>query len=313
MSPRPNILKIGKHEVDKHDKPVAADLQASNLVDPQFEIPRHLKRTSTRCRVLSFSDPSSEINCCFVRHANPRKQVFQPHSQYYGLLWILIGSGTLITKEKQSFKVAPGDVIQITQGSIHTLLPDSGEWLEASASIDQKLIERFLELNNFDCHQPILHPGLSMALLHEFEAVHGTLMAAPRDMLPQFMLHIQQLIFHIHHASHTHPVQNSEHEQLEQACLLLENKNHFNMNLEQIASHLNMAYRQMRYLFKKHLRESPGQYRLKRKMAVATTLLVQEELSITQVSERLGYSDPFAFSRQFKAFHGLSPRQYRKQ
>ena len=43
----------------------------------------------------------------------------------------------------------------------------------------------------------------------------------------------------------------------------------------------------------------------------ACQLLRSSALNVKEIAARLGYQDPFHFSRQFKAFQGVSPSEYR--
>jgi AraC-like DNA-binding protein len=49
------------------------------------------------------------------------------------------------------------------------------------------------------------------------------------------------------------------------------------------------------------------------RMNVAKRLLVQPDISLTQISAMLGYSEASAFSRAFFTLTKLSPRDWRKQ
>lgn len=275
------------------------------------EIPEHLNKTHVRYRLLSFKQPTSEIGCGFVRIQNTPKRVFGSAAPgYYGLLLILRGHGTLVTAQNQTYKVGPGHALQFSADSRHVLYHETDDWLEATTSTDQSLIERFLLLNDMDIHCPVLQPGLSPSLVQSFELLHEALTLDSRSFLPGFLLQVQQLVLQVHVASQSHSTaQNQEHRELEKACLLLEDNAYFQLGLEQIAAVLKMDYRQMRYLFQKHLNLSPGQYRLKHKMAVAVNMLAQGHRNIASIARDLGYSDTFTFSRQFKIFHGKSPSQ----
>ena len=50
----------------------------------------------------------------------------------------------------------------------------------------------------------------------------------------------------------------------------------------------------------------------RRRIGEAQTLLVTTDLSITEVSARIGYDNISYFNNQFKKFTGLSPQSYRK-
>ncbi|HEX5277091.1 MAG TPA: helix-turn-helix transcriptional regulator, partial [Fluviicoccus sp.] len=45
----------------------------------------------------------------------------------------------------------------------------------------------------------------------------------------------------------------------------------------------------------------------------AMRLLANSGLSVEQVAVRLGYSDPANFTRAFRKWSGVTPRQYREQ
>ncbi|MBL4631726.1 MAG: helix-turn-helix transcriptional regulator, partial [Paraglaciecola sp.] len=49
------------------------------------------------------------------------------------------------------------------------------------------------------------------------------------------------------------------------------------------------------------------------RLNVAKRLLIQPDISLTQISGMLGYSEASAFSRAFYALTQLSPREWRKQ
>ncbi len=49
------------------------------------------------------------------------------------------------------------------------------------------------------------------------------------------------------------------------------------------------------------------------KMQAATRLLVTTEMSVAEISGRLGYENPNKFSTAFKEVLGLSPSEYRKK
>ncbi|MFW5846263.1 MAG: AraC family transcriptional regulator [Planctomycetota bacterium] len=55
----------------------------------------------------------------------------------------------------------------------------------------------------------------------------------------------------------------------------------------------------------------PLAYVIHLRMEHAALLLANPQLRIQQVAARVGYQDPFHFSKQFRKHHGSSPRQYR--
>ena len=57
---------------------------------------------------------------------------------------------------------------------------------------------------------------------------------------------------------------------------------------------------------------TPSEYVRKRKMALAASELIKSDNKIADISFNYGYESPEAFTRSFKAFHGISPSEVRK-
>ncbi len=55
---------------------------------------------------------------------------------------------------------------------------------------------------------------------------------------------------------------------------------------------------------------SPKRFLLEYRIERACTLLVTTNCSIQEISNSVGFEDPFYFSRAFKDVKGMSPRQY---
>jgi AraC family transcriptional regulator of arabinose operon len=64
-------------------------------------------------------------------------------------------------------------------------------------------------------------------------------------------------------------------------------------------------------LFKEETGQTPWQYVLERRLERARELLLGGQLSVKEISARLGFSHPDYFARLFKRSSGVTPRQYR--
>ena len=60
--------------------------------------------------------------------------------------------------------------------------------------------------------------------------------------------------------------------------------------------------------FRRYQGTSPYQYLLRRKMNLAAEHLVEHGGLVKEVAQRVGFADPYHFSRAFKAVHGVAPR-----
>ncbi len=75
------------------------------------------------------------------------------------------------------------------------------------------------------------------------------------------------------------------------------------------AAHVDKCY--LVTLFKKHTGVSPVRYLIRYRVSVACKLL-GDDLSVTEIGARCGFSDPTNFFVRFKQVTGLTPSAYRK-
>lgn len=79
--------------------------------------------------------------------------------------------------------------------------------------------------------------------------------------------------------------------------------------VEEVAALLGLSVRHFRRRFEALMGQSPRDYLLEVRMAQANHLLTF--CSVKETAARLGYDDPFGFSRQYKKMFGTSPSQAR--
>lgn len=79
-----------------------------------------------------------------------------------------------------------------------------------------------------------------------------------------------------------------------------------------VADTCNVNVRYMAKLFRQYSDITPQQYIMRLKMNKAAGLLLTTNLTVGKVAEMTGFNDQYHFSRNFKKFHGKSPRKYRK-
>jgi AraC-like DNA-binding protein len=81
--------------------------------------------------------------------------------------------------------------------------------------------------------------------------------------------------------------------------------------LAQISDECHVTKCYLCRLFRRYEQESPYAYLLRLKMNQAAELLQQGNLLIKQAAEQVGFEDEFLFSRRFKSFFGVSPKEFR--
>lgn len=143
----------------------------------------------------------------------------------------------------------------------------------------------------------------------------------------------------LHQLLHTYTLQKATHQQ-EEKCLLLQlitlltadscpdcpdGSDHIysvagyicehykeTTDIDRLASMTHLSRSRFSHLFTELIGYSPYHYLQRIRMDKARDMLLLSSLSISDVAENVGFSDPLYFSRIFKKYYGLSPQIYRK-
>jgi len=103
----------------------------------------------------------------------------------------------------------------------------------------------------------------------------------------------------------------SGRELVEQAMEYINNHYMEQLTIPKLAEQYNLGSKQFAYLFKKHGNISPNDYLISQRVSRAKELLCTTACSISEISDCVGYSDPYYFSKLFKKRTGVSPSTLR--
>ncbi|MDG5785987.1 response regulator [Evansella sp. AB-P1] len=104
---------------------------------------------------------------------------------------------------------------------------------------------------------------------------------------------------------------NEELSSIEQVIRIIRQATPGSISLKEAANqvHLNASY--LSQLFKEQTGKNFNEYAKEVRMSEAKNLLLRTSLRISEVAERLGYSDLAYFTNSFKKFYGTTPSKYR--
>lgn len=100
---------------------------------------------------------------------------------------------------------------------------------------------------------------------------------------------------------------------IEQLLLYIEENYREPLSLEELAKHFHFNPSYLSTFFSKHMKQGFNEYLQKIRIEQAKKLLIDSNISISSISERVGYSDPSYFTKVFRKMEGVSPRQYRRK
>ncbi|MCJ8006974.1 helix-turn-helix domain-containing protein [Lederbergia wuyishanensis] len=83
------------------------------------------------------------------------------------------------------------------------------------------------------------------------------------------------------------------------------------LSLSSIAEEMNITPQYLSSFFKKQKGENITDHIAKIRLEYAKAMLIDEELTITEIAKRIGYSNDVGFIRLFKKYEGITPGSYR--
>lgn len=89
--------------------------------------------------------------------------------------------------------------------------------------------------------------------------------------------------------------------------------NYASISVQDIAKKFGYSGDYLNLLFKKTTSHNLGETLLNLKMQKAASYLADTDLSVSTISECLGYNNPSNLIRSFKKYYGITPSQYRKK
>ena len=100
---------------------------------------------------------------------------------------------------------------------------------------------------------------------------------------------------------------------VEEALRYIESNYAHAVNIQVIASYLNIERTYLYRLFKDITGSSPQEYLLDFRIRRACSLLKDTELPVNDIARSVGYDNALYFSRLFRQKKGRTPTQYRKE
>jgi AraC-like DNA-binding protein len=97
------------------------------------------------------------------------------------------------------------------------------------------------------------------------------------------------------------------------ALKMLEEHYNEQLSVGRLAEACALSPSQLRRVFQKETGMSPVEYKNHLRIKKAADMLLYSQATVAEISQLLGFNNPFVFSRVFKQFKGVSPSEYRKQ
>ncbi|OQB14329.1 MAG: HTH-type transcriptional activator Btr [Firmicutes bacterium ADurb.Bin193] len=98
-----------------------------------------------------------------------------------------------------------------------------------------------------------------------------------------------------------------------EARRIIENNGFKKIDISQVANQVGTSQRNLQKLFKTAYGFTPNEYHMSIKMNMIYSMLNSDKIPVSEAAEYMGYSDQFAFSKQFKKYFGISPAKVKSE
>lgn len=232
----------------------------------------------------------------------------------YQINYITEGSGIIETRHG-TFPIIPGTIIVIRPGEWHRYRPSKETgWKEHYVGFEGKYADHIFANGFFQDSKPVIHIGFQDQVLKSFYAIFDVV----RDEKAGYQQVASGILIQLL-GSIISCVKNKDFEgkdierKIRKARLYFRDNLDKNIDVEKLASELNIGYSYFRRMFKKFTGISPVQYHLMLRLQRAKDLLVSTDMSVKEIALGLGFQSIFYFTRIFKKKMGVPPTDLRKK
>ena len=155
-----------------------------------------------------------------------------------------------------------------------------------------------------------LAPKLNRLFTDAYEALSGGFTQQSIICAAQALRHILGLLFFNNRAFH--PRTKAAAKSLDQALLFMRERVDSVLTVADMAREAKLSVTHFTRLMRQHTGFTPIEYFIHLKMQRACRFLTLTPMSVKEVASRIGYVDPYYFSRLFSKVMGMPPAVYRK-
>lgn len=279
-------------------------------------------RVGATFRLLCLVPESTELalTVCGIERCVPSQSYGPCKRDDYHLHFVLDGKGTLKIEDKYYYPhrgqvfVVPPDV------EIHYYCDDNEPWHYTWVSFTGTKAAYYLEKAGITMDHPVrdcyINPEEFCAYTEKILKYHELTVA--NELIRNSLLY--ELFALLVHSQNQNLIDNHkpvEHDYLPDVYVNYAveyiHYNYAHIRVSDIADYIGITRSYLTHIFKQKLGVSPQEYLLNYRLDRSLRLLRSTNLSIQEISEKIGYENPLTFSKMFKNVYGSSPKNYRIQ
>ena len=259
------------------------------------------------------SDDYLQVNCCGITNYTVEKPMtLRPNGRKDYQLIIVIAGEALFKYGEEDILLKSNEAIILPPHikNHYYFYPDNNIiWIHFTGAVAEKMLEGYCLQGYTKYSVPDAQDFLYYAdkIIEEFQLKRiGYMHNCNAYLLNVFTLLKRKIDIHIN---------INENNFIPEITAVLEDmKLHFaeNKDIKDFAKICNLSPSRFAHLFTNKVGVSPYKYLLNLRIKQAKYLLLNTNLSLSNIAKSVGYDDSLYFSRVFKKHEGVSPMQFKK-
>lgn len=223
---------------------------------------------------------------------------------------VIAGSGTFACGERR-YPLKAGDTFLIYPNTtIHYCADAQDPWEYVWVGFGGLEAAGYMEMTDFSPQKPVLYQRDAREIRELVSAVYRSCGTSGWEGLAMTARLYDLLSYLIRTATGARGQQREQMDCAQLAADYIVNHYESPITVEGLAAYASVSHSSLYRRFVKRYNMSPKRFLLEYRIQRACVLLSTTSCSIQEISNSVGFEDPFYFSRAFKEIKGMSPRQY---
>jgi AraC-like DNA-binding protein len=252
---------------------------------------------------------ASQLRCGIGRSPAGTREIDFCTPQY-ALVYIHEGRGWYLDEHTRRRELLPGSFFQRFPSRAHSVGYDV-DVVRAWLAVPCQVFELLALMGLAHHAHPVGYAGGRRSVMAEFMSIRDELGASPDRALVDVMMRMQRFLVRLHERARERRTDGTLVGPIERATQLLSQDLARRVRMPGVARAVGMGYAAFRKEFASQVGTPPLDYRIRRRIERAMTMLTQGDALVKEIAAELGYPDEYAFSAQFKKVAGIPPREFR--
>ena len=218
------------------------------------------------------------------------------------------GSGTLETGGRQQ-PIRAGDAFLLPAEQPHAYWPETERWDVRWITFDGEAAAPLL--TQLDMASPQVVPGGAATLLPLYERMQSALTGDPLHGHHTCSALVYMYLMEFHRLLISRI--DGQNQLLTTVLRFIDAHYGRDLSLSEMADCAGVTPQHLCRVFREAMRMRPGEYLTQRRIQAARTLIRTEELPLSEIARRVGFSSGGYFSTVFRRWVGMSPGEYRRR